>query len=72
MEFTENFKQSNYSKASDVLIKILNYSIDYNMKELFIGSLKRLAEFYIMCCELNAAFFYYNQIRESAILLNEN
>jgi hypothetical protein len=53
-----------------VLIKIINYTIDYNLVKHFVRAIKQIGEFYALIDKGNTALFYYDQARLAAILFN--
>ena len=52
-----------YDKAAEIIISLLNYTVDLNLVDQFSISLKILADFYIQCGKINQALFYYNETR---------
>ena len=63
--------EEHYDKAAETVISLLNYTVDLNLVEQFSVSLKVLADLYIQCGKINEALFYYNETRESALLLDQ-
>ena len=56
----------------EIIVTLLNYTVDLNLVEQFTVTLKVLADFYIQCGKVNEALFYYNETRESALLLDQS
>ena len=52
--------EEDYQNASEILISLLNYTVDLNLVEQFSITLKILADFYIQCGKINEALFYYH------------
>ena len=50
----------------------MNYTIDFNLPEQFLRTLKLLADLYFFINKISEAVFYYNQLREASLLLNHN
>lgn len=51
-----------------MVIKLLNYAVDFNLPEQLLRSLKMLADLYLLTDNISQAFFYYNQAREGSLL----
>lgn len=49
----------------------MNYTVDLNLVEQFSIALKALGDFYLQCGRVNEGLFYYNEARESALLLEQ-
>ena len=54
------------------LIKLLNYSIDYNLPYHLLRSIKQIAEFYVLTNKNNFALFYFHQSMICALMLNNS
>ena len=61
--------EEQYQKSAEIIITLLNYTVDLNLVDQFSIALKSLADFYLQCGKINEALFYYNETRESALLL---
>ena len=70
-EYVTLCMEENYDKAVEIVITLLNYTVDLNLVDQFTVTLKILADFYIQCGKVNEALFYYNETRESALLLEQ-
>lgn len=55
--------EEEYEKAAEVIIILLNYTVDLNLVDQFSISLKTLADFYMQCGKINSSLFYYNETR---------
>lgn len=53
------------------LVTLLNYSVDFNLPEHFSRSLKALGDLYILIGRTQESLFFYNEARESALLLSQ-
>jgi len=52
-----------------VIVRLLNYAVDYNLGEQFLRALKLLADLHYLIDQNSQAFFYYDQTREGCLLL---
>jgi hypothetical protein len=62
-EYVTLCMEENYDKAVEIVITLLNYTVDLNLVDQFTVTLKILADFYIQCGKVNEALFYYNETR---------
>jgi uncharacterized membrane protein YkgB len=46
-----------------VIIRLLNFSVDFNVPEQFLRALKFLADFHFHTDKIEEAVFYYDQTR---------
>jgi hypothetical protein len=53
-----------------VIIRLLNFSVDFNVPEQFLRALKFLADFHLHTDKIEQAVFYYDQTREACLLLD--
>ena len=54
-----------------MLIKILNYAIDFKLSWQFLRTIKQLAEFYIIMNKNSLALFYFDQARLCSFQLDQ-
>lgn len=52
--------EEQYEKSAEIIITLLNYTVDLNLVDQFSIALKSLADFYLQCGKINEALFYYN------------
>jgi hypothetical protein len=52
-----------------VIVRLLNYTVDYNLPEQFLRALKMLADLHFLTDQNSQALFYYDQTREGCLLL---
>jgi hypothetical protein len=62
-EYVTLCMEEHYDKAVEIVIMLLNYTVDLNLVDQFTVTLKILADFYINCGKVNEALFYYNETR---------
>jgi hypothetical protein len=55
-----------------VIVRLLNYAVDFNLPEQLLRALKMLADLYFLTDNLSQAFFFYNQTREGCLLLSHS
>ena len=62
-EYVALCMEENYDRAVEIVITLLNYTVDLNLVEQFTVTFKILGDFYIQCGKINEALFYYNETR---------
>jgi hypothetical protein len=70
-EYRLDCERSQYDKAYERLVVLLNYAVDISSMGWFFKVLYTACEFYIILEEYEISLKLYNQLREAAIMLKD-